>query len=225
MQITKQLFIIENDHIIPLIRDLDNSPQLSELKSYSGKTIKVAIIYTEIKNNNPYAVINSDFIFFTVNEKGHPDVGNHETWKPNNNEFRTIISLALKKNLDLKKYKIFDNPKMPLDDSDKAIVGIRNLINSFPGLEVIGNNLSLIQWSITFDVINPQGLISLLFLTKGLDHDIAKECSLSIESPDNNMRYTLSSPCNKDKKKASLWVIFIYQKRIEYKEKKRSDNL
>jgi hypothetical protein len=46
---------------------------------------------------------------------------------------------------------------------------------------------------------------------------MVQDLNLLLNSPDKDMRYTLSAPQNRDIQKISLWLIHLYQKRLDYK--------
>jgi hypothetical protein len=213
------------------------------LTDFKGQKLRLAEIHRETASSDPSSIINAEFRYLFISADGRLDtlqfsefiqsgidaVKNHTAddpsgdyrkrffWTPDNDEFKTLMSIALRDDITFP-YKVIESHKLPIDNSDPVINGIRKMLISFPGLKVVGCNRSLKFWSITFDVVNSYGLISLMFLREGLKHDIAKSASLTIASPDSDMRYVLSCHNFSDTKKVSVWLIYLYQRRLEYKD-------
>ena len=215
------------------------------LSDFKGQQLRLAEIHLENDNNDPSSIITAEFRYLFVAEDGSLDkkmfsqfiqsgidaVKNNTAndpssdyrkrffWTPDENEFKTLMSLSLNENANFP-CKVIEHYTLPIDNSDPIINGIRKMIASFPGIRIVGCNRSLNFWSITFDIVNSYGLISLLFLREGLKHEIAQSASLTIASPENDMRFVLTSSSFSDVKKVGVWIIYLYQKRLDYKDMK-----
>jgi len=215
----------------------------TQLENFKGKRLRLAEIHLEKLSDGTSSIVNAEFRYMFVDDDGYIDTkkfeefiqagidavkentasdpsGNYRKnyfWKPTNDEFKTLMSFALK-NDKPKTFKIIESHKLPIDNSDPIINGIRKMIAAFPGIRVAGCNRALHFWTITFDVVNLYGLISLLFLREGLKHEIAESQSLTIVSPEEDMRFVLTCTSVAELKKVSVWLIYVYQKRLQYKD-------
>jgi len=243
MKTSQRLFILDNKLVIPLTSEAYNDLMNNKvpLKEYSGKKVKIADVHLEKDDFTLKAVVGAEFRVLPLNKDGFVDLEEFKvlfkegieepeleyekkfTWKPDDNEFRTIISLAIKKDFRKKNLKVFQDGSLYFDDSNQTIKAIRKLINRFPGIKVVGNNLTINEWNISFDIVDKAGIISYIFLNQGLEHESAKELKLFIKSPDNNMRFILGGPQHYDQKKAGFWATFIYDRRMNYKDQPKQE--
>jgi len=221
-----------------------SSPDSLQLTAAQGTTqLKLVEIHLEDDATGPLAIVDAEFRYLFVTNDGYLDQqmfasfmqagikamndntindpqGEYRTrffWQPTHDEFKTLMSLALQNNPSLP-CPIMESHRLPIDQTSPEINGIRKLLDVFPGLQVIGTNRSLNYWTITFDIVNLNGLISYQFIKQGLQHDLAKELSITLTCPEEDMRYVISCTVNDDTKKVGMWLIFIYQKRLEYKD-------
>ncbi|KPA13311.1 hypothetical protein MHK_006488 [Candidatus Magnetomorum sp. HK-1] len=247
-QIKRIILFINDQQVITEIspefyHDFISHKEGGQLNHFKGKRVRLAEIHLESISEGTSSIVNAEFRYLFVAEDGYLDTKLFEEfiqagidavqknmandpsgdyrkrffWKPTNDEFKTLMSLALKKDIPAS-CKVMNSHTLPIDNSDPIINGIRKMLAAFPGIRVVGCNRSLHFWTITFDVINLYGLISLLFLREGLKHEIAVSQSLTLASPDDDMRYVFSCTSITDVKKVSVWMIYIYQKRLQYKD-------
>ncbi|MBF0451401.1 MAG: hypothetical protein HQK75_11915 [Candidatus Magnetomorum sp.] len=244
----RKIFIINDQQIIhelspTFYHDFILQTAGVQLTDFKGQRLRLAEIHLEVGSEGPSSIITAEFRYLFVSDDGALDktlfaefiqsgidaVKNNTAndpesayrkrffWSPTHDEFKTLMSLALKKEMS-SACKVMESYTLPIDNSDPMINGIRKMLAAFPGIRVVGNNRSLHFWSITLDIVNSYGLISLLFLREGLKHEQVKSASLTLSSPDNDMRYVLSCNSFADVKKVSVWMIYIYQKRLQYKD-------
>jgi len=234
MNILNRFFILDdNNHITCLAEhtffDWVSKNESIQMPQFAGKRIKLAHVMIEMKHLRPHMIMNGSFVYLSIDNNGCivnklESYNNsnkslfHAEWETTPDEFKTIMTLALKQDIPDTPQPLMQRNMLPLDNTQPKMNGLRELINRFPGVEVCGNHLTLNFWVITFDIIQPNGLISLLFIEQGLQHQIAKEYNLSMSSPDNNLRYQLKGPQGCDLSKIGLWIAFILEKRMTYKD-------
>jgi hypothetical protein len=220
-----------------------SNPKSESLKNIQGNRIRLAEIHLDNTRNGPTSIINAEFRYLYVTDDGYLDESkfalfiqsgldaiNTNTindplsdyrgrffWQPTHDEFQTLMTLAFNPKISLP-CQVMESHTLPIDRTDLEINGVRKMLDAFPGLKVVGTNRTLYFWTVTFDIISLNGLISLLFLQEALKHEDAKQASLTLASPDDNMRYALCCTEHSQTKKVSMWLIFVYQKRMEYKD-------
>ena len=220
-----------------------SNPKTVSLENIQGKRIRLAEIHLESDRNGPTAIINAEFRYLYVTDDGYLDesrfaafiqagldavknntindpLSDYRTqffWQPTQDEFKTLMTLAINPKLSLP-YQVMESHTLPIDRSDPEINGIHKMLTAFPGLKVVGTNRTLNYWTVTFDIISLNGLISLLFLQEGMKHEDVKSGSITLSSPEDDMRYVLCCTAQLQTKKVSMWLIFVYQKRLEYKD-------
>jgi len=220
-----------------------STPKSVSLKNIQGNCIRLAEIHLESERSGPTSIVNAEFRNLYVTNEGFLDepmfskfiqasldalnadtindpLTDYRTqffWRPIHDEFKALMTLAINPEISLP-YQIVESHTLPIDRSDPEINGIHKMLSAFPGLKVVGTNRTLHFWTVTFDIVSLNGLISLLFLQEGLKHDDIKKASLSLVSPEDDMRYVLCCTEHLQTKKVGIWLIYIYQKRLEYKD-------
>ena len=224
----KEIIYLSNTSYYNLIKN-NGKTVISEL---SNKKVLFADIKVEVESDIVKGITGANYLVIPFNSNGMfnmnelegliyiKNVKNYEQyeWTPDELQFKSLMSYALKQELVEGAYPFLEYKKLPFDKTNNVISGICKQLSFFPGLKLAGNNLTLYKWVIVFDVVNPKGFISLLFLKEGLKHEYAKQCELSIFSPNDDMRYILSGSSYADLKKVSMWVLFLYNNRISYKD-------
>jgi len=247
-QINRKIYMIDNQQTINAIspefyHTFITKSQSVSLKNIQGNSVRIAEIHLEKDRKGPTAIVNSEFRYLYVTDEGYLDetkfakfiqtgldaINNDTTndplgdyraqffWRPTHDEFKTLMSLAINPNRSLP-CQVIESHILPVDRSDPELNGIHKMLSAFPGLKVVGTNRTLHFWTVTFDIVSLNGLISLLFLQEGLKHEDIKKASLSLASPEEDMRFVLSCTEHLQTKKVGMWLIYIYQKRMEYKD-------
>jgi hypothetical protein len=220
-----------------------SNPKSVRLQNIKANCIRLAEIHLENGRNGPTSIINAEFRYLYVTDDGFLDDSRFEKfmqsgldaiksntindplsdyrtrffWRPTHDEFKTLMTLAINPQMSLP-CQVMESHILPIDLTNPEINGIHKMLDAFPGLKVVGSNRTLYYWTVTFDIVSLNGLISLLFLQEGLKHEDAKKASLTLASPDDDMRYVLCCTGHSQTKKVGIWLIFVYQKRMEYKD-------
>jgi hypothetical protein len=248
-QINRKVLIINEQQTISEINPEDYHSFITNPKSVSmniqGNRVRLAEIYLERDRKGPTAIVNAEFRYLYATDECYQDesmfallmksgldatnasmknnpLRDYQTryfWQPTYDEFKTLMTVAINSNISLP-CKVMESHRLPVDRTNPEINGIHKMLDAFPGLKAVGINRTRYFWTVTFDIISLNGLISLLFLQEGLKHEDAKKTSLTLVSPDNDMRYVLCCTEHLQTTKVSMWLVFIYQKRMEYKDVK-----
>lgn len=221
-----------------------------EFPEYAGQRIKTAQIGVEMDNRVLKNISTVEFRYTDFDPRGGLDMeavrnfiregqavaeadavdglaGEYRRryfWEPSEDQFKSLMRLALKPSLDYgRTYGVASYPSMSRDHSDSVIDGMCKMIDTFPGLRVVGNNFSLDSANVTFDVTHREGLISALFLTQAGKLPMIEDVNLSLYAPENDMRFVLEFPRAEDPKKVSVWVVAVYQKLLAYRDAKKGN--
>jgi len=243
----RKIFIINDQQTISEISPEYYHSFISNSKSISmniqGNRLRLAEIHLENDRKGPTAIVNAEFRYLYVTDDGYLDesmfalfmkagldaisantinnpLSDYRTrffWRPTHDEFKTLMTLAFNPKISLP-CQIMESHRLPVDRTDPEINGIYKMLDALPGLKAVGINRTRYFWTVTFDIVSRNGLISLLFLQEGLKHEDAKKASLTLSSPDDDMRYVLCCTEHMQTKKVSMWLIFIYQKRMDFKD-------
>jgi len=247
-QKNRKIYIINDQQTISEIspefyHSFISNPRSESLKNIQGNRIRLAEIHLDSDRNGPTSIVNAEFRYLYVTDDGYLDESKFSVfiqsgldaihtntindplsdyrsrffWQPTQDEFKTLMTLAFNAKFTLP-CQVMESQILPIDRTDTEINGVRKMIDAFPGLKVVGTNRTLYFWTVTFDIISLNGLISLLFLQEALKHEDAKKASLALASPDDNMRYVLCCTEHSQTKKVSMWLIFVYQKRMAFKD-------
>jgi hypothetical protein len=228
-------------------RFMDRKPG-EKFPEYAGERVKTARINVEMDRRILKNIHQVEFGYTAFDAQGALDLENVESfirlrqaameagtadsttseyrrrhfWEPSEDQFKFLMRMALKEDLEFdRSYSVEPYSSMPKDHSEPVIDGMCNMIDSFPGLRVVGNNFSLDSANVTFDVTDREGLISVIFLTQARKLPLAENLNLLLYAPNNDMRFVLEFPRAEDPKKVSVWVVAVYQKRLEYRDRKK----
>ncbi|ETR69946.1 MAG: hypothetical protein OMM_03592 [Candidatus Magnetoglobus multicellularis str. Araruama] len=249
-QINRKLYLINDKQTITEIspefyHEFISNPKSVAFENIKASRMRLAEIHLESDREGPSAIVDAEFRYLYVTDNGSLDesmfaqfiqtgldaihtnaindpFSDYRTrffWNPTPDEFKTVMSLAINPKISLP-CQVRESHVLPIDNSEIEINGIRKMLDAFPGLKAVGTNRSLHFWTVTFDIVSLHGLISLLFLKEGLKHDHAKSASLTLTCPENDMRFVLTCSSLSQTKKVSIWLIYIFQKRLEYKDMK-----
>jgi hypothetical protein len=243
----KRIFFIVDQHIIPVAeaayQALLDKRSGAGFTEYANLRVKTADIEVDPNQLSPYGIVKTEFRYTVFDGDGFLDLadiqsyvslrtkalngGNRDDpesefrkkhcWIPTSTEFKMILKLSLVSEFNQRSVALKKNKKLPYDKTNPKVDHLCKLIGTFPGLEVVGNNLALDRWSALFDVVDSSGLVSIIFLLEGLKLEMIQDLDLLLYSPDRDMRYSLSAPQNRDAQKISLWLVHLYQKRLQYK--------
>jgi hypothetical protein len=247
-QIKRKIYIINEKQTITELspefyHTFISTPKSVALQNITKNCIRLAEIHLENDRQGPTSIVNAEFRNLYITDDGYLDesmfgkfmqsgldsiklnaindpLSDYRTqffWRPTHDEFTTLMTLAINPKTSLP-CQVMENHVLPIDRTNPEINGIHKMLDAFPGLKVVGSNRTLYYWTLTFDIVSLNGLISLLFLQEALKHEDAKKASLTLASPDDNMRYVLCCTDHSQTKKVGMWLIFVYQKRMEYKD-------
>jgi hypothetical protein len=247
MKSVKRIFFVDDQKIVPVAEEaynamLENRP-VSDFYPCAGRRLKTADIEIDPDQMSPKGILKIEFRYSVFDADGRLDEAAVQSyfdlrtlaakagrlndpqsefrkkhcWTATAVEFKSIMKLSLTPDAVKHPVTLSGSKKVPYDRTNLKVDSLCKLIGTFPGLEVVGNNLAVDRWSAIFDVVEPSGLVSIIFLTEGLKLDMVQDLNLLLNSPDKDMRYTLSAPQNRDIQKISLWLIHLYQKRLDYK--------
>jgi hypothetical protein len=247
-QKNRKIFIIDDQQTISELspefyHSFITNPKSVTLQKTKGNCIRLAEIHLEKDRNGPTSIINAEFRYLYITDDGFLDESMFENfmqsgldaiklntindptsdyrtqffWHPTHDEFKTLMILAINPQISLP-CQVIESHTLPIDRTNPEINGIHKMLDAFPGLKVVGTNRTLYYWTVTFDIVSLNGLVSFLFLQEGLKHEDAKKASLTLASPDDDMRYVLCCTAHPQTKKVSMWLIFVYQKRMAYKD-------
>jgi hypothetical protein len=244
----RKIFVLDDQQNISEIspefyHSFVSNPNKESLKNIQGNRLRLAEIHLEGDQKGPTAIVNAEFRYLYVTDDGYLDesmlatfiqagldavndntindpLSDYRTkffWRPTHDEFKTLMTLAINPKMTLP-CQVIESHRLPIDRTSSEINGIHQMLSAFPGLKVVGTNRTRHFWTITFDIVSLNGLISLLFLQEGLKHEDVKTAALTLASPDDDMRYVLCCTEHLQTKKVSMWLIFVYQKRLNYKD-------
>jgi len=247
-EINRKIYTINNQQTIneltpEFFHTFISKPKSVSLKNVQGNCVRMAEIQLESGRKGPTSIVNAEFRNLYITDDGYLDeikfakfiqtgldainlntikdpLSDYQTqffWCPTHDEFKTLMTLAIKPK-NSTPCQVMESHILPVDRSDLEINGIHKMLSAFPGLRVVGINRTLHFWTVTFDIVSLNGLISLLFLQEGLKHEDIKKASLTLASPDDDMRFVLCCTEHLQTKKVGMWLIYIYQKRMEYKD-------